>query len=87
MPDRPLFDPGSANSLILYQKVRNLFALSTDYRAGEATDQQFFASVQNKLLFAITRKKSGMSHASLNVPGVSLPPPSRLGQGHPCSSP
>lgn len=87
MPYAPTLGPDAVNSLILYQKVRNLFALSTEYRADEATDQQLFATAQNKLLFAMTRTKSGMSHASLNVPGVSLPPPSRLGQGHPRSSP
>jgi hypothetical protein len=37
-----------------YQKVRELFALSRDYRdAPEATDL-FFAEVQNKLLYAVT---------------------------------
>lgn len=39
-----------------YQKVRELFALSKDYRdAPEATDL-FFAEVQNKLLYAVTQK-------------------------------
>lgn len=37
-----------------YQKVRDLFALSSDYRITEKETQQFFAEVQNKLLFAST---------------------------------
>lgn len=37
-----------------YQKVRDLFALSSDYRISEHETQVFFAEVQNKLLFAAT---------------------------------
>ncbi len=37
-----------------YQKVRDLFALSSDYQAREQETAQFFAEVQNKLLFATT---------------------------------
>ena len=37
-----------------YQKVRDLFALSSDYRITEKETQLFFAEVQNKLLFAAT---------------------------------
>lgn len=39
-----------------YQKVRDLFALSSDYRANDAGTQVFFAEVQNKLLYAVTQK-------------------------------
>ncbi|GGB11779.1 2-hydroxyacid dehydrogenase [Brucella endophytica] len=38
-----------------YQKVRDLFALSSDYRVLERDTQIFFAEVQNKLLYAVTR--------------------------------
>jgi len=38
-----------------YQKVRDLFALSTDYDKSDRTTQQFFATVQNVLLYAVTR--------------------------------
>lgn len=38
-----------------YQKVRDLFALSSDYRSDDRDAQLFFAEVQNKLLFAVTR--------------------------------
>ena len=39
-----------------YQKVRDLFALSADYQASDSAAQQFFAEVQNKLLYAVTQK-------------------------------
>jgi len=37
-----------------YQKVRDLFALSSDYDTSDKETQQFFAKTQNKLLYAIT---------------------------------
>ena len=37
-----------------YQKVRDLFALSSDYQTRERETAQFFAEVQNKLLYATT---------------------------------
>ncbi len=37
-----------------YQKVRELFALSSDYDASDKATQLFYAEAQNKLLFAIT---------------------------------
>ncbi|MFM7748922.1 MAG: virulence RhuM family protein [Opitutaceae bacterium] len=39
-----------------YQKVRDLFALSTDYDKTDRATQQFFAAVQNVLLYAVTRQ-------------------------------
>ena len=39
-----------------YQKVRELFALSSDYDKTDSDTQQFFATVQNVLIFAVTRK-------------------------------
>jgi hypothetical protein len=39
-----------------YQKVRDLFALSSDYKAREKDTNLFFAEVQNKLLYAATRR-------------------------------
>ena len=39
-----------------YQKVRDLFALSVDYDKSDRETQQFFATVQNLLLNAVTRK-------------------------------
>jgi hypothetical protein len=37
-----------------YQKVRDLFALSSDYDKTDQATQQFFATVQNLLLYAVT---------------------------------
>ena len=37
-----------------YQKVRDLFALSSDYDKTDKATQMFYAETQNKLLFAIT---------------------------------
>jgi hypothetical protein len=39
-----------------YQKVRDLFALSSDYDKTDAATQVFFAAVQNLLIFAVTQK-------------------------------
>lgn len=38
-----------------YQKVRDLFALSTDYDKTDQETQKFFAIVQNCLLYAVTQ--------------------------------
>jgi len=37
-----------------YQKVRDLFALSSDYDKSDQATQQFFATAQNLLLYAVT---------------------------------
>jgi hypothetical protein len=39
-----------------YQKITDLYALSVDYNKDSETTQEFFASVQNKLHWAITGK-------------------------------
>jgi hypothetical protein len=39
-----------------YQKVRDLFALASDYDKTDQATQQFFATVQNMLLYAVTQK-------------------------------
>nr|WP_315494131.1 virulence RhuM family protein [uncultured Rhodoferax sp.] len=39
-----------------YQKVRELFALSSDYDKTDQATQTFFATVQNLLLYAVTQK-------------------------------
>ncbi len=38
-----------------YQKVRDLLALSRDYKDDPAESGRFFAEIQNKMLFAVTR--------------------------------
>jgi len=39
-----------------YQKVRDLFALSSDYDKTDQATQTFFATVQNLLLYAVTQQ-------------------------------
>src|SRR6056297_685855 len=39
-----------------YQKLRDLFALSSDYDSTDKATQMFFAETQNKLLYAVTGK-------------------------------
>lgn len=41
-----------------YQKLRDLFALSTDYSPTDADTRMFFAQTQNKLLYAVTGNTS-----------------------------
>ncbi|ADU36586.1 virulence RhuM family protein [Variovorax paradoxus] len=58
-----------------YQKVRDLFALSADYRVDDSNAQLFFAEVQNKLLYAVTRKTAAeivVSRADANSPNMAL---------------
>ena len=58
-----------------YQKVRDLFALSRDYRSDDREAQVFFAEVQNKLLFAVTQKTAAeivVSRADPNSPNMAL---------------
>lgn len=39
-----------------YQKVRDLFSLAADYDKTDQATQQFFATVQNLLLYAVTKQ-------------------------------
>jgi hypothetical protein len=39
-----------------YQKVRDLFSLSSDYDKTDKATQMFFAETQNKLLYAVTQQ-------------------------------
>ncbi|MBK5722685.1 virulence RhuM family protein, partial [Dysgonomonas sp. Marseille-P4677] len=58
-----------------YQKVRDLFALSSDYDATDKATQMFFAETQNKLLYAITNKTATelvVSRANANEPNMAL---------------
>jgi hypothetical protein len=58
-----------------YQKVRDLFALSADYRTEDQSAQIFFAEVQNKLLYAVTRHTAAeiiIERADHNVPNMGL---------------
>ena len=40
-----------------YQKVRDLFTLSSDYDGSDKATQMFYAETQNKILFAIRGKR------------------------------
>ena len=58
-----------------YQKVRNLFALSSDYDKTDQVTQQFFATVQNMLLYAVTQKTAAeliTARANANDPNFGL---------------
>ena len=58
-----------------YQKVRDLFALSTDYDKTDTETHRFFATVQNLLLFAVTKKTAAeliTDRASLKDPHFGL---------------
>ena len=45
-----------ASEMRFYQKVRELFSLSSDYDKSDKATQMFFAETQNKLIYAITHK-------------------------------
>ncbi|THU38515.1 hydroxyacid dehydrogenase [Niastella caeni] len=58
-----------------YQKVRDLFALSTDYDPTDKATQMFFAETQNKLLYAVTGKTAAeiiVTRADANKPNMAL---------------
>ncbi len=58
-----------------YQKVRELFVLSSDYDASDKATQLFYAEAQNKLLFAITGQTAAeiiVSRANASEPNMAL---------------
>ena len=58
-----------------YQKVRDLFALSSDYDTTDKATQMFYAETQNKLLYAVTGHTSAeivMQRADANAPNMGL---------------
>ena len=58
-----------------YQKVRDLFTLSSDYDATDKATQMFFAETQNKLLYAVTEKTAAeivVSRADASQPNMAL---------------
>ena len=90
MDDERLKDPGGwdyfdellerirdirASEKRFYQKVRDLFALSSDYQAREQETQLFFAEVQNKLLYATTQHTAAeliLERANPDAPNMAL---------------
>lgn len=58
-----------------YQKLRDLFALSSDYKVTERATNLFFADTQNKLLFGVTRKTAAeiiATRANADAPNMAL---------------
>ncbi len=58
-----------------YQKIRDLFALSSDYDKTDKSTQMFFAETQNKLLYAVTGKTAAeiiVSRADATKPNMAL---------------
>jgi hypothetical protein len=58
-----------------YQKVRDLFSLSSDYDPTDKVTQMFYAETQNKILFAITNKTAAeiiVSRANAKMPNMAL---------------
>lgn len=58
-----------------YQKLRDLFALSSDYDSSDKATQMFFAETQNKLLYAVTHQTAAeliCSRADANKPNMGL---------------
>lgn len=58
-----------------YQKLRDLFALSSDYKVTERATNLFFADTQNKLLFGVTRKTAAeiiATRANTDAPNMAL---------------
>ncbi|MGX2975448.1 virulence RhuM family protein [Ursidibacter arcticus] len=45
-----------ASEMRFYQKVRELFKLSSDYQPNDKATEMFFAEAQNKLIYAVTHQ-------------------------------
>ena len=58
-----------------YQKIKDLFALSSDYEADDKSTQMFFAETQNKLHYAVTGQTASeliVSRANADKPNMNL---------------
>ena len=58
-----------------YQKVRDLFSLSSDYDKSDKATQMFFAETQNKLLYAVTHQTAAeiiVGRADASKPNMGL---------------
>ena len=58
-----------------YQKIRDLFSLSSDYEKSDKATQMFFAETQNKLLYAVTHKTAAeliVSRVDATQPNMGL---------------
>lgn len=64
-----------ASEARFYQKVRDLFSLSSDYDKTDKAAQMFFAETQNKLIFAVTRQTAAelvCARANAALPNMGL---------------
>lgn len=57
-----------------YQKVRDLFALSSDYDKTDKATQMFFAETQNKLLYAVTHQTPKWSNDRSGIKRLKMHP-------------
>jgi hypothetical protein len=58
-----------------YQKIKDLFALSSDYDSDDKSTQMFFAETQNKLHYAVTGKTAAeliVARANAQKPNMNL---------------
>lgn len=58
-----------------YQKIRDLFMLSDDYDKTDTQTEKFFAEVQNKLLYAVTKNTAAeiiVDRAKADLPNMGL---------------
>lgn len=64
-----------SSEMRFYQKVRELFSLSSDYDKTDKATQMFFAETQNKLIYAITRQTAAeliCERANAELPNMGL---------------
>jgi hypothetical protein len=58
-----------------YQKVKDIYALSVDYQSNAKETQLFFQTVQNKMLWSVTRKTAAellVERANSTLPNMGL---------------
>ena len=64
-----------SSEMRFYQKIRDLFRLSSDYDKTDKATQMFFAETQNKLLYAVTQKTAAeivLERSNPNAPNMGL---------------
>ncbi|WP_455648391.1 virulence RhuM family protein [Lonepinella koalarum] len=64
-----------ASEMRFYQKVRDLFKLSSDYDKTDKATEMFFAEAQNKLIYAVTKQTAAeliCSRANAELPNMGL---------------
>ncbi|TCP97268.1 hypothetical protein EDC44_10272 [Cricetibacter osteomyelitidis] len=64
-----------ASEMRFYQKVRELFKLSSDYDKNDKATEMFFAEAQNKLIYAVTKQTAAeliCSRANGELPNMGL---------------